>query len=667
MPKYSTFTRFSLDPQNEQEVLEKAITRAFQASSGKLNAFNAGSPLVVLLESLVFTQMEWLFWLNSMPEAMVLTYIAEVLGAGRNYGSKAKAVLVVTLTKPLTSSFILNAGTKVYSNINADISYELVNNFIIAPGQVVGYAQVEATEVGQFSSVGTDELTVVAENFAYLKSVTNLAASTLGSDFESLVDTAERVQALMSQTTPVSALDWLNVIEGVYPDKLAEVQNYDGVLYLYIQDYTQNLLFEAYCYSVKGLLQSIQIEPYKKALLQIRIEPEITLPSEDCLSVAKGFSAYLNKAKPLQAIDLYKKLVDFLPSINLKSFDVLYYYTGITPESTTGINLQPYDFVGGQLLKELFTGNYYLVNSSFNTVVSAFDEAEIGYLSYHPVYTNLGPGNYSGGDIVKIGPTYYLIQTSGSFDPATTTNWSVLLAPVAWANNLSLGTSDFVLQNGTIPGLSHGFIPQFAYTTANTVDSNLVQITPLSKAIGQSVAPGEYFYRQGFDEVIYYNNLAVNYLLDPLTLNTVNQVTVLQKPNVLYSKLTRRSKFTIGDITTDNNYIYTSSTGNKVGIATGLAVPASVQYPEPLFGTFIKSGGEIYEVLEAFIPLSTDTIQSLLTAKLIKKAYRKYEDYEVISTQFTKPFYFDIEFVYFDQEIDIVVSKDSTLGTYSIS
>lgn len=664
--RYGTFQRFSLDPKNEGEVLELAITRAFQASSGKLNAFNAGSPLVVLLESLVYTQMEWLFWLNSVPEAMVLAYMSEVLGAGRDYGSKAEATVQITLTRPLTSTFILNAGTTIYSNQNSNISYELVNNFTIEPGLITGFALVRASEPGISFQVTANELTVIAENFAYLKEITNPALSAIGSDFESLAETAERVQALMSQTTPVSALDWLNVIEQVFPGKLAEVKNSEGVLYLYIQDYVQNLTFEAYCQTVKGLLQTIEIAPYRQALLQLRIKPEVPLDAEDCLAITKDINQYLAKSKPLQPIDLYKVVVDTKPNINLAEFDVLYYYQGIEPKLTKGIQFQPFDFVGGQLLKELFTNAYYLVNASFNAVLSPFDEAELGYLSYHPVYTNLGPGVYSVGDVVKIGLNYYLINSSGNFDPATTTNWTILSTPIAWSNSLAVVTTDFLLAPSNLPGYSHGFIPQFSYTTADSVNSNLSPITPLAKISGQSVAPGEYFYITGYDQVVYYNNLAVNYAIS-LPVTGVNQVDIQQKPNAAYSKLSRRSKFTIGNITADNNFIYISSVGNKTPIPTGFVVPASVQYPEPQYGTFIIENETVYEVLEAFIPNSSDTIQSLLTAGVIKKAYRKYSEFENIEPTFFTPFYFSVEFVLFDQEKDIVVSRDPILGTFTIS
>jgi hypothetical protein len=665
MPNYNSFRRFSLDPANEGEVLEKAIQRAYSSSGGKLNAFNAGSPLLVLLESLVFSHMEFLYWLNSMPEAMVLTYIAEILGEGRNYGSKATVTLQVTLTKVLTSDFILSAGTRVYSKNNNNIAYRLQNNFIIPPGQLTGFVTAEADKVGIEYQVLANELEVLGENFAYLLSITNPAASTLGSDFETLDEMAERVQAIMSQTTPVSTLDWLNVIEKYYPGKLAEVKNADGILYLYIEDYTVNPIFEQYCQSVKGLLQTIEFKPYLKALLQLRITPAEPFTEQTCLEITQALSAYLKKAKPLQPIDLYDKMLDVVAAnTDLNGFDVLYYYSGLEQGTRQSIPFSTYDYIGGQLVKETFTNNYYLVNSSFNVVLSAFDEAELGYLSYHAVYTNLGPGVYSSGDIVLISGTYYLITTSGNFDPLTTTNWVILSAPQTWTNNLLVTAADWLIESTTIPGLSHGFIPAFTYTTAPLVDSYLSAITPTAKATGQSVLPGEYFYIPGFDEIIYYNNTTVSYIVDPLA--PAAQAEVFVKPNPFYSKLTRRSRYSIGHITNDNNFIYISTQGATVPIATGLVIPATVIYPAPGFGTLISSNDVIYEVLQAFIPLAGDTIQSLLTAGFIKKAYRKYEDFEYIIPGFRAPYFFSIDYILFDQEPDVVVSLDNS-GTYTIS
>jgi len=663
MPSYNSFQRFSLDPKNEGEVLEKAIQRAYSSSGGALNAFNAGSPLSVMLESLVFTHMEFLFWLNEMPSAMVLTYIADILGAGRNYGSKATANLQVTLTKPLTSDFILSAGTRVYSKNNNNISYRLENNFIIPPGLTTGFVVAQAEMVGSDYQVAANELTVLAENFAYLLSITNPAPSTPGSDFETLDIVAERVQALMSQTTPVSPLDWLNVIEQYYPGKLAEVKNADGILYLYIEDYIVDPVFEQYCQSVKGLLQTIEFRPYAKALLQLRVAPAQPLSEDLCLEVTKSLSNFLKNSKPLQPIDLYDQLLNVVKT-DLTAFDVLYYYSGLERGTTQSIPFNAFDFVGGQLVKELFTNDYYLVNSSFNVVVSAFDEAELGYLSYHPVYTALGPGSYSSGDIVFVSGTYYLISTSGNFNPGITTNYTVLTAPQTWDFDLIVTPADWFMQSSQVPGLSHGFIPAFSYTTASAIGSNLTAITPTAKLPGQSVLPGEYFYATGLDQVIYYNDTAVTYIVDPL--NPATQAEVLRAPNPLYSKLSRRSKYTVGHITQDNNFIYVSTEGAKTPIATGLVIPPTVSHPAPQFGTLIADEDIIYEVVQAFIPLLGDTIQSLLTAGFIKKAYRRYSEFEFINPGFITPYYFDLEFILFDQNDGLVVSKSSA-GNFTIS
>lgn len=663
---YNKYERFSLDPQNEREVMEKAITRAYQASAGKINAFNAGSPLVVLLEALVFTQMEFLFWLNEMPEAMVLAYVGEILGAGRDYGSKAETTILLTLSQPLTSKFILNAGTTIYSKSNNEISYALESTLTIPAGQTTGFGIARAKSVGKEFQVAANELQVLAENYAYVLSITNPSASTTGSDFETLENMAIRVQALMSQTTPVSQLDWLNTIELYFPGKQAEVQNYDGILYLYIQDYIEDLPFQAYCQAVKGLLQTIEFRAYEKALLQIRIEPAVPFSQEVALAVSTTLSNYLLRSKPLQAIDLYEVAINSVNKTDFNAFDVLYYYSGLDPKKVKSILLQPFDLVGGQLVKDEITSYYSLVNTSFNIVASAFDEAELGYLTYHPVYTALGPGVYASGDIVKIGALYYLITSSGNFNPANTLNWTILSSPQTWDNGLTLTSVDWLIESASVPGLSHGFIPAFNYTTVDSIEANLTPLTPVAKIAGQSVAPGEYFYLIGLDEVVYYNNSFTNYTVNLGTLSTIAQPEIFAKPNKFYSSLTRRSKYSIGQISEDKNYIYITSSGLQSPIATGLSIPDYAQSTIPLYGTLIVEDDVIYEVLSSFIPLVSDTIQSLLTAGLIKKAYRKYSDFEVIGTEFSTPYYFDIEFVLFDQEQDIIVSKNSS-GNYTVS
>jgi hypothetical protein len=664
---YQQFRRFSLDPKNEREVLDLAINRAYQASGGTLNAFNAGSPLVTVLESLTSVHMEFLFWLNSLPEAMILTYMAEVLNSNRNLGSKCQATIQITLTKPLGSSFLLKAGTKVFSSSDSDIAYLFDNDLVIPAGSVTGFVLASSESLGPSSAVGPNELTELLENFSYVQSVTNLASSTIGSNPETLEEVRDRVQTLMSQQTPVSIQDWLNVCELYFPGKASNAKIEDGILYLYVQDYVVNTTFETYVNQKITALQKAIIAPFERADLQITITSTLDFDNQQCIEIAQEISRdllnYTNRQ--LQPIDIYNNIAnEFLDyDRDLDKFEVLYYYKGLAPNSLQTIELQPYDFVGGQVLKD-FSNQYFVVNNDFNVVSNAFDDAGLGYLEYHPVYLTLGPGDYSTGDVVLVLGQYYLVTSSGAFNPTNTTNWVLLPAPQTWTNNLSLTTADFLLEPSANPGLGHGFIPVISYTTAQVMSTNWASISPSVVSSGASVAPNQYWSLLGFEEVIYLNNTTSNYVVNPATA-PIDQlvVEVYRLPSPLYSTLTRKSKYQIGQIVDNNNKIVTNSLGNTTNIPTGLVITGSS--PSPQYGTFIKDFNNVYEVIESFIPSPSDTINTLLAGGFIKKAYEVYGDFDyLVPASRVVPYYFDIELVYFQQQNSKVVKK--TGSTYTV-
>lgn len=658
---YKQFKRFSLDQKNEREVLDLAITRAYQASGGELNAFNAGSPLVTLLESLTSAHLEFLFWLNSLPEAMVLTFLAEALNANRSTGSKSQTTIQITLTKVLSNTFIIKEGTKVFSSLDNEIVYLLDDDLVIPAGGTIGFGLASAEILGPSTAVQANELTFLAENFAYVESVTNPAASTIGASTETLEQVRDRVQTLMSQVTPVSIQDWLNVMALYFPNKASNAKVEEGVLYLFIEDYSVNSTFETYVNTKITALQKALIAPFEKALLQITIGSKLEFNDEQCLQITRLISENLKTFanRLIQPADIYNNFANnFLgPNEDVDQFDVLYYYPELNPFTTQSIELAPYDFIGGQVLRD-FSNNYFVVNTSFNIVASALDEAALNYLEYHPVYTSLGPGNYSAGDIVLVSGTYYLITQSGAFNPFSTSNWTVLPTPLTWANDLALSPSDFLIESSPVPGISHGFIPAITYTAASPLSDNWAPISPVQVLEGASISPGQYWALVGLEEVIYLNNTLVNYTVNSATA-AIDQaiVNVVAKPE-LYSSLTRKSKYQIGQVTPDNNQIIVTSTGATANIPTGLGLPLN-NSAIPKYGTLLKSGGQIFEVIESFVPTTLDTVDTLLTAGFIKKAYQIYDDFDYLRANTNIPYYFDVEFIYFNNtQNSKIVKKD---------
>jgi hypothetical protein len=142
------------------------------------------------------------------------------------------------------------------------------------------------------------------------------------------------------------------------------------------------------------------------------------------------------------------------------------------------------------------------------------------------------------------------------------------------------------------------------------------------------------------------------------------QATVSEHPDQSFSHLTRYSRYRVGQITEDQNYIIIDSLGNRQPIPTGVALPGTIEYQLD-FGALIEDAGVVYEVVEAFIPLSTDTIATLLQNGYIRRAYRRYDDFEVLNYTAYKPSYFDINTVKFIQPNPLTVTK-AVGGAYSV-
>jgi hypothetical protein len=286
------------------------------------------------------------------------------------------------------------------------------------------------------------------------------------------------------------------------------------------------------------------------------------------------------------------------------------------------------------------------------------DEAAIGLLTFHPVYN--GPGEYTVDDIVLFGTDYYLVNSTGAVLNTSAPNILFLGSPDPWSPGRNNVVGDFFIVATNYPGLSFGYTVDFNYTSESSIASNFVQVVPVSRAIGQSVNANEYFYIQTIPQIIYKNGAS------SLTLAPGNYDTLQVQP-VLYpvlQHLTRTSRYRIGQLTEDQNYIYINSSGDTTPIPSGLLITEPVE-AQPDYGYIFEDNGTVYEVKESFIPTSTDTIASLLSGGFISRAYRLYGDFEVLTYTGFRPNYFDISSVKFIQPNPLTVKKIS--GTYTIS
>ena len=211
MPRYAPLPSVSLDPRNEAQLVQAASQRVYQASNQTLNDFSAGNPLAALLEGQVFAQGEFLFWLNQLPEKILIEWIGPFLGAMRRLGTAAIARVILTIppsntstTIPAGASFTTDpniTGGEIYSFITAE-------DYIFSPGETTLVVPVYSEFVGSIYNVPANSiLSSAAINVEGLL-VTNPEPATGGADVETFQEVQERFFTLIRRKNPVSAEDW---------------------------------------------------------------------------------------------------------------------------------------------------------------------------------------------------------------------------------------------------------------------------------------------------------------------------------------------------------------------------------------------------------------------------------------------------------------------------
>jgi hypothetical protein len=210
MTRFAVLPSIPLDPQNEADLVTAAIQRVYSASNGRLNDFSSASALRAILEGQVFAQGELLKYLNSLPEAFVIEWLATVLGIQRKIGSPSTVGLQINLTRPLPTTFVLPKGFIVRTSfgIGTDVSFTTNEELIIFPGQISGDIEATSTEIGSDQNVPADTVTQFDEALAFLRSVTNPSPSIGGEDAESLTEVRQRAYSLMTRRLPVTSDDW---------------------------------------------------------------------------------------------------------------------------------------------------------------------------------------------------------------------------------------------------------------------------------------------------------------------------------------------------------------------------------------------------------------------------------------------------------------------------
>lgn len=112
MPQVTRFkplTRPTIDPRNEEALVQYGMDRVYSSSGGRINDFSASAPARVLIEGLAFAAAEFLYQANKVLDSIEIQLL-QTAGIQQKEGSAAVATLTFTLTAPLGMSSVFQRG-----------------------------------------------------------------------------------------------------------------------------------------------------------------------------------------------------------------------------------------------------------------------------------------------------------------------------------------------------------------------------------------------------------------------------------------------------------------------------------------------------------------------------------------------------------------------------
>ena len=221
MTRYAPLPSVSIDPRNEAQLVQQASQRVYEASNQTLNDFSSGNPLAALLEGLSFSQGEFLFWANQLPQKILVEWIGPFLGAMRRLGTASTARLTVTIP-PSDTDTVLPVGTTFSTNQNltggTSISFITSQQEVIPAGQTTAQVTVSSQFVGsQYNCAANTIVVTGAVNVPGL-TATNPQPAVGGSDVETFDQVQSRFFSLIRRRNPVSAEDWRGFFLDFYGD-----------------------------------------------------------------------------------------------------------------------------------------------------------------------------------------------------------------------------------------------------------------------------------------------------------------------------------------------------------------------------------------------------------------------------------------------------------------
>lgn len=529
MPDLLPVAPLELDPRNQGQIVEEAIDQVFIASGGLINNFSAGSPALCLIEGQAFTNAEFLFWLNKLPNAFLATWLQHYCGIQRKTESSARVDLTFTLSQPLIRPFIVlkNYRARVPSIINNEtVSFVTESELVIPAGSSSGVVSAKCEVSGVIGNVSAGSITQPESNLAFLASITNFNAASGGTDAEEESDTISRAFFhTLSYRHPVTSDDWTNIIKvrtGLDTQVYYYVDRSSLIHYFYLLK--ENDLSQTQLSSLQTFLQTkapVNFEVVVANFLTQYVDVYLEVSDPNTLTSATTILNFLkqdvflinsrfNFDNNIQGLDIASIFANQFSYIDPNLDKIEVYSTN--PDSSANLAIQrTTKYQAGDLL--YVAPFLYPVLIDFDPIGSSFTD----YISnsnavFRVALTSFVSGNLLAGTIYYIGNTYYQVPTNGYY---SSFSQLIILVPSVYSPSSPLLSTELYISSVD---------PTFTYqivTDINTQDdlttlilaqaANVVGTTPISVPLGVPSTNSGYV-TSVIDDAIYFNLTVVEVL-----------------------------------------------------------------------------------------------------------------------------------------------------------
>lgn len=212
-----------LDSRNVNEIVRAIQSRIHIESNGQLTDFTPASPLAAISEGQGFAQMELLYYLNSLPEAVTVQWLRS-LGVQRRIGSRAYVEVTFYRVPGYSRSVTVPAGTKVYAD--GGQVFTTVEQVRMTGDSSTVTAQSE--KWGSVYNVEANSINRIEKSFLGLEFITNLLPAAGGTDLEAVDEMKLRAFGLFGRRNLTSRAEFEDEVRAIASESdIVQVVTYE--------------------------------------------------------------------------------------------------------------------------------------------------------------------------------------------------------------------------------------------------------------------------------------------------------------------------------------------------------------------------------------------------------------------------------------------------------